>query len=70
METPTTTYRIQVNPSFGFRSASAFVPYPQDLGKLGLYGSPIFNIVSLTRFQEASSLILIAFWARIYSDRH
>jgi (1->4)-alpha-D-glucan 1-alpha-D-glucosylmutase len=43
MNTPTSTYRIQFSPSFGFLSASAVVPYLADLGISDLYASPIFK---------------------------
>ncbi len=43
MNSPTATYRIQFNPSFGFQSASSVVPYLSELGISDLYASPIFK---------------------------
>lgn len=40
---PTATYRIQFNPSFGFRAAEQIVPYLAELGISDLYASPIFK---------------------------
>ncbi len=43
MRIPTATYRIQFNPSFGFRMAKNIVPYLVDLGISDIYASPIFK---------------------------
>jgi len=40
---PRATYRIQFNPSFGFRAANEIVPYLVELGISDLYASPIFK---------------------------
>jgi (1->4)-alpha-D-glucan 1-alpha-D-glucosylmutase len=37
---PTATYRLQFNPQFGFRDATAIVPYLDDLGVGHIYASP------------------------------
>ncbi len=37
---PTATYRLQFTPVFGFRDATAIVPYLNDLGVGHLYASP------------------------------
>ncbi len=42
MRIPTTTYRIQFNPAFGFADAHKIVPYLAELGISDLYASPIF----------------------------
>lgn len=39
-ETPTSTYRVQLSPEFGFRKAAALVPYLAALGVSHLYASP------------------------------
>ncbi len=41
MPAPTSTYRIQFNPQFGFRQAERLGPYLQALGIGALYASPI-----------------------------
>jgi (1->4)-alpha-D-glucan 1-alpha-D-glucosylmutase len=43
MITPTATYRIQFNPSFGFQAANLVVPYLADLGISDMYASRIFR---------------------------
>jgi len=40
---PTATYRIQFNPSFGFREAKKIVPYLTELGISDIYASPVFK---------------------------
>ncbi len=40
---PTATYRLQFTPEFGFRDATAIVPYLHDLGVGHLYASPYFK---------------------------
>ena len=42
---PTATYRIQLNPAFGFQDAQAVISYLADLGMSDLYASPIFKAV-------------------------
>jgi (1->4)-alpha-D-glucan 1-alpha-D-glucosylmutase len=44
-ELPTSTYRIQFSPSFGFQDAKPFIAYLADLGISDLYASPIFKAV-------------------------
>jgi len=41
MKIPLSTYRIQFNPSFGFKETKKFVPYFKELGITTIYGSPI-----------------------------
>ena len=43
MHIPRATYRLQFNPSFGFREAKEIIPYLTTLGISALYASPIFN---------------------------
>ena len=43
MDIPIATYRIQFNPSFGFKNAAEIVGYLADLGISHLYASPIFK---------------------------
>lgn len=43
MHIPISTYRIQFNPSFGFRVAKKIVPYLAKLGISHIYASPIFK---------------------------
>jgi (1->4)-alpha-D-glucan 1-alpha-D-glucosylmutase len=43
MRRPTATYRLQFNPSFGFRKAKEIVPYLAELGISDIYASPIFK---------------------------
>ena len=43
MHIPTATYRLQFNPSFGFREAKEIIPYLTSLGISDLYVSPIFK---------------------------
>ncbi len=45
MNMPTATYRIQLNPAFGFQDAQAVISYLADLGMSDLYASPIFKAV-------------------------
>jgi (1->4)-alpha-D-glucan 1-alpha-D-glucosylmutase len=40
---PTATYRLQFTPEFGFRDATAIVPYLHELGVGHLYASPYFK---------------------------
>ena len=40
---PSSTYRLQLTPSFGFREAAAIVPYLAELGVTDLYLSPVFS---------------------------
>jgi (1->4)-alpha-D-glucan 1-alpha-D-glucosylmutase len=43
MNTPTATYRLQLNPAFGFQAARSIISYLADLGISDLYASPIFK---------------------------
>lgn len=43
MRIPRATYRIQFNPSFGFKQAKEIVSYLAELGISDLYASPIFK---------------------------
>jgi (1->4)-alpha-D-glucan 1-alpha-D-glucosylmutase len=43
MNIPSATYRIQLNPGFGFRDLTKIVPYLAELGISHLYASPIFK---------------------------
>jgi (1->4)-alpha-D-glucan 1-alpha-D-glucosylmutase len=43
MKIPTATYRLQFNPSFGFRSAFEIVNYLKELGISHVYASPILK---------------------------
>jgi (1->4)-alpha-D-glucan 1-alpha-D-glucosylmutase len=43
MHTPTASYRLQLNPSFGFRAAKEIVSYLDGLGISEIYASPIFK---------------------------
>ena len=45
MNMPTATYRIQLNPAFGFQAAQPVISYLADLGISDLYASPIFKAV-------------------------
>ena len=45
MKMPTATYRIQLNPAFGFQAAQTVISYLADLGISDLYASPIFKAV-------------------------
>jgi (1->4)-alpha-D-glucan 1-alpha-D-glucosylmutase len=45
MNLPTATYRIQLNPAFGFQAARSVISYLADLGISDLYASPIFKAV-------------------------
>ncbi|MFZ2444858.1 MAG: malto-oligosyltrehalose synthase [Syntrophobacteraceae bacterium] len=45
MHSPTATYRIQLNPAFGFQAAQRVISYLADLGISDLYASPIFKAV-------------------------
>jgi (1->4)-alpha-D-glucan 1-alpha-D-glucosylmutase len=40
---PTSTYRLQLQPTFGFRDAAAVLDYLDDLGVGGVYTSPYFR---------------------------
>src|SRR5262245_62111954 len=40
---PTSTYRVQLTPAFGFRDAARIVPYLAELGIADLYISPPFG---------------------------
>ncbi|MFW6148766.1 MAG: malto-oligosyltrehalose synthase [Atribacterota bacterium] len=41
MKIPLSTYRIQFNPTFGFKETKKIVPYLKELGITTIYGSPI-----------------------------
>jgi (1->4)-alpha-D-glucan 1-alpha-D-glucosylmutase len=41
MKIPLSTYRIQFNPSFGFKETKNIIPYLKELGITTIYGSPI-----------------------------
>src|SRR4030043_1773672 len=43
MNIPTATYRLQLNPAFGFQAAQPVISYLADLGISDLYASPIFK---------------------------
>jgi (1->4)-alpha-D-glucan 1-alpha-D-glucosylmutase len=43
---PRATYRVQLQPGFGFAAAAELVPYLDDLGVSDLYTSPFFKAVS------------------------
>jgi len=43
MQIPTATYRVQFNPSFGFKDVAEIVNYLANLGVSHLYASPIFK---------------------------
>lgn len=43
MRIPKATYRIQFNPTFGFRKAAEIISYLADLGISDIYASPIFR---------------------------
>lgn len=43
MRIPSSTYRLQLSPQFGFRNAAEMIPYLADLGISDLYVSPIFR---------------------------
>lgn len=43
MRTPSATYRIQFNASFGFEEARRIVSYLSELGVSTVYASPIFK---------------------------
>jgi (1->4)-alpha-D-glucan 1-alpha-D-glucosylmutase len=45
MNTPTATYRLQLNPAFGFKAANSVISYLADLGVSDIYASPIFKAV-------------------------
>ena len=45
MNMPSATYRIQLNPAFGFKAARTVISYLADLGISDLYASPIFKAV-------------------------
>lgn len=45
MNMPTATYRIQLNPAFGFQAAQPVISYLADLSISDLYVSPIFKAV-------------------------
>jgi (1->4)-alpha-D-glucan 1-alpha-D-glucosylmutase len=45
MNTPTATYRLQLNAAFGFQAANSVISYLADLGISDLYASPIFKAV-------------------------
>jgi (1->4)-alpha-D-glucan 1-alpha-D-glucosylmutase len=42
MTVPTSTYRIQFSPQFGFRELRAILPYLENIGISHIYASPIF----------------------------
>lgn len=43
MRTPLATYRLQLNPHFGFRSVVEILPYLSMLGVSDIYASPVFR---------------------------
>lgn len=43
MSTPTSTYRLQLRPGFGFVEAEALVPYLRELGVGAVYVSPVLD---------------------------
>ncbi|MCG6877696.1 MAG: malto-oligosyltrehalose synthase [Deltaproteobacteria bacterium] len=43
MKIPNATYRIQLNPAFGFRDVEGVLDYLADLGAFWIYASPIFK---------------------------
>ncbi len=43
MQIPTSTYRLQFNPAFGFKAAEAIIDYLSRLGVSHIYASPIFK---------------------------
>ena len=43
MQIPTSTYRLQFNPDFGFKDAAQILDYLAQLGISCLYASPIFK---------------------------
>lgn len=43
MSTPSSTYRVQLRPEFGFAEAAAIVDYLHELGIGALYGSPMLD---------------------------
>ena len=43
MRVPIATYRLQFNPSFGFKEAKQVLPYLYELGISDIYASPIFK---------------------------
>ncbi len=43
MRIPAATYRLQFNPSFGFKDAQRIIPYLAELGITCVYASPIFK---------------------------
>ena len=43
MSAPTSTYRLQLRPGFGFDEARALVPYLRDLGVGAVYVSPVLD---------------------------
>ena len=42
---PVATYRVQLHKGFGFRDATALVPYLAELGVTDLYTSPVTKAV-------------------------
>ena len=43
MRVPSSTYRLQLNPSFDFQAARKIIPYLAELGITTVYASPIFK---------------------------
>lgn len=43
MRAPSSTYRLQLTPSFGFQAARQIIPYLAELGIRTIYASPIFK---------------------------
>ena len=43
MQVPSSTYRLQLNPSFDFQAARKIIPYLAELGITTIYASPIFK---------------------------
>jgi (1->4)-alpha-D-glucan 1-alpha-D-glucosylmutase len=45
MRIPSATYRLQLNPSFGFQKVKKVIPYLHQLGISDIYASPVFKAV-------------------------
>ncbi len=43
MRTPSSTYRLQLNPGFDFQAARKIIPYLAELGITAIYASPVFK---------------------------
>ncbi|MGM0608912.1 MAG: malto-oligosyltrehalose synthase [Candidatus Muiribacteriota bacterium] len=46
MKIPVSTYRVQINPDFGFKKTEKIINYLNDLGISTLYASPIFESIT------------------------